>query len=159
MAIAETCFAPVFYLWLTFHVGWLLPLYIAAAIAPFVLLRSDKSVALGVKWALRLDRDEPSEALSNRWFALGAAAIASYWLLAIAFWSPPFPVGHAIQSAAILGAVLLFPPILLAPFLVFLMAVAIRITATAVFWREGLQSLPENFRVLILCVSPSQFLN
>jgi hypothetical protein len=48
------------------------------------------------------------------------------------------------------------PPHLMVPFPIFLRAMGIRIAATAIFWREGLESLPENFRVLILCESPSQ---
>jgi hypothetical protein len=147
MAVAETCLAPIFYLWLALHVGWLLPLYVAAAVAPFVLLRSDESVALGVKWASNIDSDHPPNS-PPRWMILGLFfVLASYWLVVIAFWGPPFSA---------LVAVLLLPPILLFPSLVLLLAVAIRITATAVFWREGLKSMPENFRILILCVSPSQ---
>jgi hypothetical protein len=45
---------------------------------------------------------------------------------------------------------------IMVPLFAFAMALVIRIAATVIFWREGIKSLPENFRVLILCISPSQ---
>jgi hypothetical protein len=114
MAVAETCLAPILYLWLAFHVGWLLPLYVAIAVAPFVLLRSDKSVALGVKWVQRLQY----VGWGTQRFSL--QLVPSYmpaWIAAVSvmlgvfvfntviifkFWGAPFSEGHAIQSTAVL---------------------------------------------------------
>lgn len=156
MAVIESCLAPVLYLWLASYVGWLLPLYVAVAVAPFVLLRTENSVALGVKWASALEvNDDPQPDPSLR----GVAALALGWLaislIVFYLWAPPISNG-AVQASAILAGIFLLPLFLLIPSVLLAIAVAIRAGATAAFWREGLKNLPNNFRVLILCVSPSQ---
>jgi hypothetical protein len=55
MAIAETVLAIGAYWYYAIHFNNYLPLIIGAAIAPLVLLRSDKSVALGVRWFLAFE--------------------------------------------------------------------------------------------------------
>jgi hypothetical protein len=52
-AIAETLLAVPFYWWLAIHFETYGFLIFSACVAPLVLLRSDKSVALGVKWFTR----------------------------------------------------------------------------------------------------------
>src|SRR4051812_5517389 len=51
-AIIETLIAVPLYWWIALQVGMLPSLLIAAATAPLVLLRSEESVALGLKWLL-----------------------------------------------------------------------------------------------------------
>jgi len=52
-AIIETALAAPLFWWLAGHVGFYLPLLISMAVAPFVLLRSDESVKLGLRWFLK----------------------------------------------------------------------------------------------------------
>jgi hypothetical protein len=49
-AIIETILAAPIYWWNATHFGIYLPLLASVAVAPFVLLRSDESVATGAKW-------------------------------------------------------------------------------------------------------------
>lgn len=56
-AIVETIAAVILYWWLAFRFDTYLALLLGATVAPLVLLRSDPSVALGVKWFGRWQRD------------------------------------------------------------------------------------------------------
>lgn len=49
-AILETVIAVPLYWWIALQVGTVLPLLISTVVAPLVLLRSDQSVALGLRW-------------------------------------------------------------------------------------------------------------
>jgi hypothetical protein len=49
-AIIETVLAVLAYWWIAVHFETYLPLLMSAAIAPLVLLRSDQSVSLGLRW-------------------------------------------------------------------------------------------------------------
>lgn len=49
-AIIETAVAVILYWWVAIHFETYLPLLLSAAMAPLVLLRSDQSAALGVRW-------------------------------------------------------------------------------------------------------------
>jgi hypothetical protein len=49
-AIAETLIAVPLYWWVALRIGVLEPLLISVVIAPLVLLRSDRSIYLGMKW-------------------------------------------------------------------------------------------------------------
>jgi len=49
-AIIETALAVPIYWWIAIHFETYLPLLISIVVAPLVLLRSDESVALGVRW-------------------------------------------------------------------------------------------------------------
>jgi hypothetical protein len=55
-AVVETIVAVPVYWWIALHVGLVLPLLISAAVAPLVLLRSEQSVARGVRWFLWIER-------------------------------------------------------------------------------------------------------
>src|SRR3954447_25874617 len=55
-AIIETVIAVPLYWWVALQVGMLPRLLIGAVIAPLVLLRSDRSVALGVRWFLAFEK-------------------------------------------------------------------------------------------------------
>src|SRR5262245_50955677 len=61
MAIVETVIAVCLYWYYAMHFDSYLPLMISIAVAPLVLLRSDESVALGVKWfrAFETSLDDP----------------------------------------------------------------------------------------------------
>jgi hypothetical protein len=54
-AILETLIAVPLYWWISLRIGVIQPLLISAAIAPLVLLRSQESVALGIKLFLRFE--------------------------------------------------------------------------------------------------------
>jgi hypothetical protein len=55
-AILETLIAVPLYWWIALHVGVVQPLLISALIAPLVLLRSEESVALGIRWFVAFER-------------------------------------------------------------------------------------------------------
>src|SRR5215213_3651046 len=55
-AIIETLLAVPLYWLISLKVGMIQPLLVAAAIAPLVLLRSEESVALGIRWYLRFEK-------------------------------------------------------------------------------------------------------
>jgi hypothetical protein len=59
-AILETLIAAPLYWWVALRIGLIYPMLISVAIAPFVLLRSQESVALGIRWLLRFEN--PPEA-------------------------------------------------------------------------------------------------
>jgi hypothetical protein len=56
-AILETLVAVPLYWWIAVRVGVIQPLLIGVAIAPLVLLRSDESVALGISWLQRFEKN------------------------------------------------------------------------------------------------------
>jgi hypothetical protein len=156
MAVMETCVAPILYIWLASHVGWLLPLYLAVAVAPLVLLRTEQSIALAVSWATawEWDTDQPRDPPMGAFIVFALSWLGAS-LIAVKLWGPPFSEGGIRWAAALTGFFFL-PLALLIPLVLLLSALVIRVTATAMFWREGLENLPNNFRTLILCVSPSQ---
>ena len=165
MAIAETVFAVIFYLWVALLIGALLPLYVAVAAAPLVLLRSDESVALGLRWFQLFESDAPWDAdwTSSWWYRLFlviASTLLALWLLA-----PDAQIGRIFEFLnfdrlmkliLIVFAMTLGFVYLMMPMTVFLTSLLIRISATIVYLREGFTSLPQNFRILILCTSPAQ---
>jgi len=64
-AIIETTIAVPAYWWIAIHFETYLPLLISAAIALLVLLRSEESVALGVRWFMTyVDREMLSGSLA-----------------------------------------------------------------------------------------------
>jgi len=64
-AVIETLLAVPAFWWLAGTVGFYLPLMISMAVAPFVLLRSDESVNLGLRWFLRWHEHKGSFSFSN----------------------------------------------------------------------------------------------
>jgi hypothetical protein len=79
-AIFETLLAVPVYWWFAVKVGIILPLLIGAAVAPFVLLRSDRSVEKGMAWFGRY-----TDCLFNkaRPRYTGSRRTIGVWLLAI----------------------------------------------------------------------------
>jgi hypothetical protein len=65
-AILETIIAVSIYWWIALHGGMILPLLISAALAPMVLLRSEKSVALGLEWFMRFEDGQRADKISKR---------------------------------------------------------------------------------------------
>jgi len=57
MAIFETAVAVPLYWWIALRLGALLPLLIGIVAAPLVLLRSEASVAHGMRWFRRYERN------------------------------------------------------------------------------------------------------
>jgi hypothetical protein len=92
-AILETLIAVPLYWWIALRIGVIQPLLVSVLIAPLVLLRSEESVALGVRWCLRLEKNSEKDvqyknasSTHRRCFwaitALSAAAaIAVTWLI------------------------------------------------------------------------------
>src|SRR3954452_10871709 len=83
-AIIETLIAVPLYWWVALQVGMLPSLLIGAAVAPLVLLRSEESVALGLKWLLifearRAPAISQNLSLRQRYF-LWSIGLASFLL-------------------------------------------------------------------------------
>jgi hypothetical protein len=114
-AILETIAAVVVYWWIALKVGVVWPLLVSAAVAPMVLLRSEPSIALGLKLFLSV-----SSYLKKQEDHLSVALIIMY------------------------------------PFIYSPTAIAIRIYATFLHLKDGIQALPRNFRRLVICTSPAQ---
>jgi hypothetical protein len=65
-AILETIIAVPLYWWFAIHFETYLPLLVSVAVAPLVLLRSDESLALGVKWFSAWERSGWRASLASR---------------------------------------------------------------------------------------------
>src|SRR5258707_40742 len=83
-ATVETALAVVVYGWAAMRFELYLPILVSAAVAPLVLLRSDQSVALGVKWftawekySVRNNRSYGELEPKERPFILGLVALAA----------------------------------------------------------------------------------
>lgn len=117
-AIVETVVAVIAYWWIaiTFSTYW--PLIVGAATAPFVLLRSNASVAMGVRWWERTSRgDNNARGDGSTWIifwgttlaASGASYTLSAWLATtylsgLSGWQAAAG-GIAIAYAALVAAV------------------------------------------------------
>ena len=150
-ALLETIVAVGLYLWVSTRFGLLLPLYIAVAAAPFVLLRSEDSVALGLRWfALWSIADKYEEGFSYAFLGLflasGAFLIIALGLMAVDSSPVLVAIGFLLVAMALMGL----------PAAVIVLVLAVRIFATLACLPQGLRSMPENFRVLVLCTSPAQ---
>jgi hypothetical protein len=85
-AILETIIAVPLYWWIALQTGWVLPLLISVAVAPFVLLRSEQSVALGVTWLLSWENASNVKTYSDLevgqkrlvWTIVGLLAVMSF---------------------------------------------------------------------------------
>jgi hypothetical protein len=230
-AILETLIAVPLYWWIALHIGVVQPLLISVMIAPFVLLRSEASVALGVKWFLRFENNITGKvaykngASADRhgpWAIIALSAAAGIFVNCLALWylsvlladvqvSPDevsdvaaavlyfFAIFSALfsivaVSIAIISNVMTFIIIILSIFVptysqyiryihyifrklspltsndrifhrivmlsyllgIFLVAIGIRVAATLVYLRSGLEALPRNFRRIVICTSPAQ---
>jgi hypothetical protein len=143
-----------------------LPLLISAVVAPLVLLRSDQSVALGVKWFLswehETDNETDTEIISrvNLAGGIGAFAVASLILvLTLVSFVATYQGSGLLEFFYIVGAIfygLIALGILFFPLQILFVALTIRIVATAIYLRSGLTALSRNFRRLVLCTSPAQ---
>jgi hypothetical protein len=181
-AIFETMIAVLLYWWIALQVGVLWPLLVSAAVAPMVLLRSDQSVALGIKWfRLYSDHRRASRARSLTsvekiilvvlalFFSLKALVSISNAIGLILFslagrykqyeslvpsWF--FNIDRLILAPSYIGfAFVLF--LVGAPGIyLLLLATTIRISASLRYLSAGIAALPRNFRRLVLCTSPAQ---
>jgi len=161
MAFLETVSAILTYLWLANYLGVLVPLCCAAAVAPFFLLRSDESVALGLLWFSRLDKTEWYEwRWTPNFYSLLATFVAAEFASAIVIvFYAPYSADNSLFSSyaiALLLSLLALPFLLAGPTPIILASLVIRFAATAVHLSAGIKRMPENFRVLVLCMSPSQ---
>ncbi|WP_315826105.1 hypothetical protein [Bradyrhizobium sp. SZCCHNG3015] len=105
-AMIETCLAVLLYWWFAIHFQTYLLLVISVVVAPLVLLRSDQSVAFGVKWFAEWEGitwDETKIARTNKWlawFLAIPAALSSFLILyliapSLAILKPPEGAGAA----------------------------------------------------------------
>jgi hypothetical protein len=101
-AILETIIAVPLYWWIALHTGLVLPLLISAAVAPFVLLRSDASVELGLK--LILGSNENVGMILFTLIGLLSTGILSY--LPLLLIDDPTPVG-SLQNLSSLQELIL----------------------------------------------------
>jgi hypothetical protein len=168
-AILETIIAVPLYWWIALQIGVLWPLLVSAAVAPMVLLRSDQSVALGLKWFRRYSDHRRAFRLTSLTSLERIVFIGFVYLTMLhapfRFFKPLYyqyiPSWLLDIDRLILGpygistAVLFFlvggPGIYL-----FLLATTIRIGATLRHLPAGIAALPRNFRRLLLCTSPVQ---
>src|SRR5262249_37668689 len=138
-AILETVIAVPLYWWIALHTGVVLPLLVSVAVAPMVLLRSDQSVELGLKWFRRVEKVITK--LLNIFDKVDPKDFST--------------VFNFIQTIAINMPKLIFL-IIFIPIIAFVSSVVIRISATFFNLRDGVEALPRNFRRITLCWSPSQ---
>jgi hypothetical protein len=114
-AILETILVVPIYWWIALQIGVILPLLISVAVAPLVLLRSEPSIALGLKWFLQFESlqipgslpydDHPSSQLLV-WSLTGlavAATLSLTWFAIryISFWPDYAPLTFGLVIAAI----------------------------------------------------------
>ena len=174
MAIVETILAVPAYWAIAIYFQTYWPLLLSMAIAPLVLLRSDESVALGVRWFMAWkekvwDDHRSYGQLSGReraqvWL-VGAVAAAGgfafayfasrHYLIGLEGWDA-FWRGALISLAAGAVTLLAFPFVLAIAIGVFVVSVTVRVAATLRYIQPGLGMLPRNFRRLALCTSPLQ---
>jgi hypothetical protein len=89
-AILETIIAVPLYWWIALHTGIVLPLLVSAAVAPLVLLRSDESIGLGLRWLQKMDSLYPS---LNSEFSLAVAV--AFLIKSMTFLIIILPLGAA----------------------------------------------------------------
>ncbi len=75
MAVIESCIAVTLYFWLALHLETLVFLYIAALIAPAVLLRSEESVETGLRWFDRFENSSLISEVTGGWQILKPIAV------------------------------------------------------------------------------------
>ena len=166
-AIIETILVVPLYRWIAAQFGVIGPLSISAVIAPFVLLRSEESTVLGLRWFLRLEKnllgEDPDyeEMLSVRfvyWMfiiflvLLTAVTFILCWITA-GYYFPFVPI--FLRVIFLIGSL----PLLLSVSLlleIFVFSIGVRVASTLAHLRLGVEAMPENFRRLILCTSPAQ---
>jgi hypothetical protein len=147
-AVVETVAAVIFYLWLASQFGFAKPLFYSIICAPFVLMRTKSSVRLGV----RMLRD--AEIFLNKEPRFTVLLIG-FGLIGIALQLWVFSrMGLDRNFISITAAVVIPVAAVVSPFLV--LSLAIRTIATLKNLREGMKAIPYKFRVLVLCISPSQ---
>jgi hypothetical protein len=168
MAISETVAAVAFYWWVALHVGLLLPLLIGIIVAPMVLLRSEQSVELGLRWFLAfesklgvlLDRFPRASTIVVTAAALIAVIPAAHLATGyfeINSWKPISRGIYLVALAVFSGMVI--PAVIIGGYAAttaLIVSILIRIAATSVHLRAGLRRLPTNFRSLTICTSPAQ---
>ena len=134
-AIIETLVAVPLYWWVALRIGIIHPLMISVMIAPLVLLRLDQSVALGLKWFFRFTKDP------NATIVVGIISFVVSFALLPAVIRSPLPVVIVVPVYC---------------FVILICTIGIRLAATLVHLRPGIEALPRNFRRLTLCTSPAQ---
>jgi hypothetical protein len=185
MAILETIITVPLYWWVALRVGVVLPLLISAAVAPMVLLRSDDSVALGVKWFMKADWGALNRfaGFPNESFIWSIIGLTSFTIVLTTtfFFSPHTFIFnlYLIIAMYILFSILTINAVVYAFFgyaffrsnnlkvrrlliafpyglAVFITSLIIRLIASLVHLHSGLIALPTNFRRLVICTSPLQ---
>lgn len=78
-AIVETIIAVPLYWWIAIYFESYVLLLVSALVAPLVLLRSDRSVLLGVKWFIKFEREWTSE---KEYEALEPSQRQQFWIIA-----------------------------------------------------------------------------
>jgi hypothetical protein len=182
-AILETVAAMAVFWWTAIHYETFLLLFTSLFIAPLLLLRSEESTELGVKWidegmAPPTWPDDPEArkqveaAMERRWNWIGGAIgvviglglgypAAKLYLVGHEGWSAfgrglGFGLAMSWMAGAVAGAILVFyflPGALLG---LWLAALIVRVTATLRFARFGYLRLPINIRRLALYTAPLQ---
>ena len=169
MAIVETVAAVGAYWYYAIHFENYAPLIISVAIAPLVLLRSDDSITLGVRWFLAFEAIFPVRAAYPqrlvrtlyhyvpvaRRFSDVASFIAMSALAALPAVVLTILTSHRSSLLATSVLFIVYLGITCGMFF-FVPAFLIRVTATARHIRKGIECLPANFRRLVFCTSPSE---
>lgn len=161
LAILETIGAMAVYGWIAFRVGTL-HLTVAACIAPFLLLRTDRSTALALTWwsALFRDRQRGTRSYKVMSALLGAGFVAPLLALGFAMDHPrvdqlvtSWP--EWIQAVVGIGAFVLaftaLPVIVILVLPATVIRVASTIAATLRSPVESLRAIPTNWERIALC--------
>jgi hypothetical protein len=143
MAFAETIVAVLFYVCLASLTGFLFPLYFTVALAPLVMMRSEESIAFGVRMFRSI------EETGWLWKTIAAAGIVG--TIGVLSY-----LGNHGWSVAVLLSIAPIIVFFIVPIPLLLISFGIRFAATAAYWRIGIRNLPGNFTLLIFCTSPSQ---
>jgi hypothetical protein len=166
-AILETIIAVPLYWWIAFKFGSFWPLIVDAAVAPMVLLRSDQSVALGVKWFLSFERhviEGKSLLLLFAWLFIASIVLTTTFISIYVYWSS---VGTLLWFMAFIevmvllvffGFLVMLPLYFGVAYIIvpLILSIPIRVAATVFHLKDGIRVLPVNFRRLVLCTSPVQ---
>lgn len=146
MAIVETMLAVAAYWWLALEIGVLLPLLAGVAVAPLVLLRSERSVELGLRWFRAAETEAPGWTIL---VMLILIPIASYCLLLFASLTEGVePLFRAIWVMAV--------PVVGYAVALGLASIVVRAAASVYHIGDGFRALPQNYRKLVICTSPMQ---
>jgi hypothetical protein len=97
-ALVETVIAVPLSWWIALRTDWVLPLLIGVAVAPFALLRSEQSAALGVTWLLSWENASNVKTYRDLEARQKRVVWTIVWLLAVMSFSVAYFYAYASKS-------------------------------------------------------------